>query len=99
MVAARRTEKVLDQLAEELALGREQVVELGLRALLERKLREIQSEILRLHGKYDVSSVTQMEERYRQGALEEEDSWRDLQLLDHLEYKSERLEKLLRELA
>lgn len=39
-----------------------------------------------------------MENCYRNGTLEEEGTWRDFQLLDHLEYKKEQLEKLLEEL-
>jgi len=31
---------------------------------------------------------------YRDGSLEEADTWRDLQRLDHLEYKRDRLLKL-----
>jgi len=36
-----------------------------------------------------------MEARYRDGTLEEADSWRDLQRLDHLEYTRDRLVQLL----
>jgi hypothetical protein len=36
-----------------------------------------------------------MEGRYREGTLEEADSWRDLQRLDHLEYKRDCLLQLL----
>jgi hypothetical protein len=39
-----------------------------------------------------------MEERYKQGTLEEKDTWRDFQRLDHSEYMKQRLEQLLREL-
>jgi hypothetical protein len=40
-----------------------------------------------------------METRYRDGTLEEADSWRDLQRLDHLEYTCERLVQLLEAVA
>jgi hypothetical protein len=40
-----------------------------------------------------------MEARYRDGTLEEADTWRDLQRLDHLEYKRDRLLKLLEALS
>jgi len=43
--------------------------------------------------------VEEMEARYRQDTLEEATSWRDLQRLDHLEYKQERLVRLLEALA
>ncbi|MFH1926576.1 MAG: hypothetical protein ABIK79_00175 [Chloroflexota bacterium] len=41
------------------------------------------------------SSVEGMEARYRQGTLEEADSWQDLQRLDHLDYKRDRLLQLI----
>jgi hypothetical protein len=40
-----------------------------------------------------------MEARYRDGTLEEADTWRDLQRLDHLECKRDRLLKLLEALS
>ncbi len=39
-----------------------------------------------------------MEERYRSDILKEASSWRDLQSLDHLEYKQDRLLRLLESL-
>jgi hypothetical protein len=40
-----------------------------------------------------------MEARYQDGTLEEADSWRDLQRLDHLEHKRDRLLQLLQTVA
>ena len=40
-------------------------------------------------------SVEEMEARYRDGTLEEAGSWQDLQCLDHLEYKRDRLLQLI----
>jgi len=70
----------------------------GLQAFLERQLRQVEAEILQIAGEYGVSSVEEMEARYREGTLEEADSWRDLQRLDHLEYKRDRLARLHQEL-
>jgi hypothetical protein len=36
-----------------------------------------------------------MEEQYRDGPLEEVDSWRDLQRLDRLKYKRDRLQAFI----
>jgi hypothetical protein len=36
-----------------------------------------------------------MDTRYQEGTLEEANSWRDLQRLDHLEYKRDQLLQLL----
>ena len=63
----------------------------GLRSFLESQLREIKAEIFEIGGRYGVSSVEEMEAQYRDGTLEEAHSWRDLERLDHLEHKQDRL--------
>lgn len=95
---ATKTEEIITTLAKELQRPREVILEESLQALLERQLRQVKAEILQIAGKYGVSSVEEMEARYREGTLEEADSWRDLQRLDHLEYKRDRLTRLLQEL-
>lgn len=96
MVAA--TKKLLHTVAEELCLSSEEVVKRGLRSLVERQLREINAEIFHLTGHYNVFNVQEMEARYQDGTLEEASSWKDLQRLDHLEYKQERLLTILKTL-
>ena len=61
----------------------------GLKNFLEHQLREINTEIFRITGQYNVFDVQEMEARYQEGTLEETDSWRDFQCLDHLGYKQE----------
>ena len=93
-----KTQMVIDALSQELRIPKEGVLEQGLKAFLERNLQEIKVEIFQIAGKYGISSVEEMEKRYKQGTLEEEDTWRDFQRLEHLEYKREHLEKLLKKL-
>jgi hypothetical protein len=90
---------MLRAVAQELYLSQEELLKQGARSLLERQLREIKAEIFHISGRYGVSSVEEMETRYRDGTLEEADSWQDLQRLDHLEYKRDRLLKLLEALS
>ncbi|MFO7917608.1 MAG: hypothetical protein R6V13_05995 [Anaerolineae bacterium] len=87
-------ETILSKAAEALGVSEKDVLEQGVRALLERRLRDVKSQIFEISGRYGVSSVREMEEQYREGTLEEADSWRDLQRLDHLEYERERLQEL-----
>jgi len=86
---------MLKAVAQELHLSQEELLKQATRSLLERQLREVKAEIFQITGRYGVSSVEEMEARYRDGTLEEADSWRDLQRLDHLEYKRDRLLRLL----
>jgi len=87
---------MLNTVAQELRVPEEEVLREGLRAFLERQLRAIKAEMFEICGRYGVSSVEDMEARYKDGTLEEADSRRDLQRLDHLEYKRDRLQQLLK---
>lgn len=88
--------KELDALAEKLNLSKEEMLRESLKFFLERKLREIKTEIFKIRTKYGVSSVKEFEELYKKGKIEEKDTWRELQRLDHLEFKKDELEKVLR---
>jgi hypothetical protein len=90
-----QADMILSTVAQELHISEEDLVKQGVRSILERQLREIKAEIFAINGQYSVSSVEEMEARYQDGTLEEADSWRDLQRLDHLEYKRDRLQQLL----
>ncbi|MDN3514080.1 MAG: ribbon-helix-helix protein, CopG family [Candidatus Brocadia sp.] len=90
--------KELDALAEKLNLSKDEMLRESLKFFLERKLREIKTEIFKIRTKYGVSSVEEFEELYRKGEVEEKDTWQDLQKLDHLEFKKDELEEVLRTL-
>jgi len=89
---------VIKTTAEELGLSQDDLMVQGLRQFLERQLREVQAQIFQITGSYGVTGVGEMEDRYRYGDLDEASSWRDLQRLDHLEYKRDRLLRLLKSL-
>ncbi|MQL51990.1 hypothetical protein GFC01_06860 [Desulfofundulus thermobenzoicus] len=95
---AGKAQKIISTLAEEFNLSRENVLEQGVKAFLEKQLRAVKAEIFKIAGKYGVVSVEEMEARYREGTFEEKETWADFQRLDHLEYRKEQLEKLLKEL-
>ncbi|MCK4393783.1 hypothetical protein KAX17_12840 [Candidatus Bipolaricaulota bacterium] len=90
-----KVEELAEKLARELGASKESILEQGLRTFLEKKLREIKVEIFQIATRYHVASAVEMERQYRNGTLEEAESWRDLQRLDHLEYKRDQLSHLL----
>ncbi|MFN3762221.1 MAG: hypothetical protein ACK4WK_03345 [Anaerolineae bacterium] len=94
-----RADVVLSTIAEELSVPEDELLKEALRAVVERQLRQIQAEIAVICRRYGVSGVEEMEARYRDGSLEEAGSWRDWQRLDHLEYKRDRLMRLLEDLG
>ena len=91
--------EMLSTVARELHISEEELLRQGLRRVLEHQLRAVKAEIFEISSRYGVSSVAEMEARYRDGTLEEVDSWRDPQRLDHLEYACERLVQLLEAVA
>ncbi|MFH1635673.1 MAG: hypothetical protein ABIG63_16905 [Chloroflexota bacterium] len=94
-----QTIAILSDVAEELHISEDGLIRDGLYSLLERRLRIIQAGIFEIISRHNITDVEGMEERYRNGTLEEADSWRDLQRLDHLEYKRDRLQHLLETLS
>ncbi len=79
----------------EFSLSEDEIIQEGLKIFLERKLREIKSEIFRITGKYKIKSAEEFDQLYKTGQTEEKDSWNDYQTLDHLEFKKEEIERLL----
>ena len=94
-----QTSAILSELVEELHIPEDDLIRKGLYSYLERQLRMVQVEIFEITSRYNVSSVEDMDGRYRDGTLEEADSWQDLQRLDHLEHKRDRIQKLLKSLS
>ena len=89
------TTKTLEVLSREFSLSEDDIIKEGLRIFLERKLREIKSEIFRIAGKYKIKTIEEFDQLYKTGQVEEKDSWNDYQKLDHLEFKKEEIERLL----
>ena len=92
------SEEKIKVLAKELGLTEKEIIKESLRALLERKLKEIKAEINLIKAKYKISSVEEFEGLYKEGKIEEKDSFEDFKKLYHLEFKEEELEKILEEL-
>ena len=85
--------------SETLGVPQDDLLVQGIRRYLQSQLHEVQANIFQITGQYNVSGVIDMERRYRDGSLEEAASWRDVQRLDHLEYKRDRLQHLLETLS
>lgn len=90
-----QSERILNKVARELEVSEDDLLRQGLQTFLERQLRAVKTEIFQICGRYGISGIEEMENRYQDGSLEEADTWRDFQRLDHLEYKRDRLLQLL----
>lgn len=91
----RQAVEILSTVARELGISEDNLLKQGLRSFLGRQLREVKAEIFEICGRHGVSRVSETEACYRDGTLEEANSWRDLQCLDHLEHKRDGLLQLL----
>jgi hypothetical protein len=85
---------VFKTIAHKLQIPVDELLRLSLQRYLEYQLRLINIQIFEICGRYDIYNVEEMDSRYQDGTLDEEDSWRDLQRLDHLEYQRDELLKL-----
>jgi hypothetical protein len=92
------TMHTLQTVSAEFSLSEDMLIQEGLKAFLEKKLREVKVELFRIHGKYRVASVEELEHLFTTGEVEEKDALDDYHKLDHLEFKREEIQKLLREL-
>ena len=88
----------MESLAKKLNLSKEEMLHDSLKFFLERKLREIKTEIFKIRTRHGVSTVEEFENLYKQGKVDEKDTWQDMQKLDHLEFKKDELEKALKDL-
>lgn len=93
-----KAEAVLENLARDFRFDKETLLKESLKSFLEKKLVEVQAEIFKLGGKYGVKSSKEIDRKYEEGGLEEKDTWEDYFRLDHLEYRRDRIAKMLKEL-
>ncbi|MGD2090177.1 MAG: hypothetical protein PVH61_28630 [Candidatus Aminicenantes bacterium] len=85
----------IESVAKQLNLTSDEMIRESLKLYLERKIRELKTDIFKIRTKFGVSSIEDFEEKYKSGEIEEKDSWEEFQKLDHLEFKKEELEKAL----
>ncbi len=90
--------QTIQAISTEFHLSQEAIIQQSLRVFLEKKLREIKTEIFKIYGKYRVTSVEALESCFEAGTLEETDALDDYHKLDHLEFKRDEISKILLEL-
>ncbi|MCX7838137.1 MAG: hypothetical protein N2559_01585 [Anaerolineae bacterium] len=88
----------MKQVAQELALGEEEVIREALRALLRDKIRALEAECRARCAKFGVTSLAEMDELIKTGQVEEDAILDDFQNVDYLTHRIARLQKLLGEL-
>ena len=92
------TQKIIRNIAKDIELPYDLFLQESSRLFLERKIKKIRIDILEIAGKYGVSTISEFENLYKQGKIEESQTLDDYKRLDRLEYEKEKIEKLLQEL-
>ena len=90
--------QTIKTLSTEYHLSEDVIIQESLKVFLEKKLREIKTDIYKIYGKYRVTSVEALEACMENGIVEEKDVLDDYHRLDHLEYKRDELTRFLQEL-
>lgn len=86
----------LKEITEELSIPEDKLLKEALKTYLRKKLLEIESEIFRLHKKWNVSNIEELDKLVREGKISEEEAHDDYFLLDNLEAEKEKLIRVLK---
>jgi hypothetical protein len=89
------TKSMIEKSAKNFNLSSDDFLKESTRIFLEKKLKEVRSNIFEIASKYGISSISDFEELYKKGKLDEFDSFEDYKTLDRLEFQKEKIEKLL----
>jgi hypothetical protein len=85
----------VERVSKSLGVTPEALISSGVEEYLKTRLRIIQTEIHELETKYEVNKPAELEERIKQGKIEEHPTWEDL---IHYENLIDRAEKIRQEL-
>ena len=83
------------EISKELGVSEEELVRKGIKAYLEMEFRRVNAEIYGIFSRYDVSSLSELDEKISKGKLSETETFDDFARLDYSESVKERIEKLL----
>ena len=89
---------LIEQIAQRLETEPQTLERESLRLYLERKIRVLESELLRLAHKYGVQNVTELDEMIRQGKYHEGEAFEDYFDFDNLESERDTLVGVLESL-
>lgn len=85
----------IDQIASQLGLSKEAVLQQSLTYFLEGKLRELRAELTELRIRYQINTPEEFERLYQEDKVDEAASWRDYQRFETLTFKIDQLQHLL----
>lgn len=84
--------------ASKIGLSQDELMRQSLISFIFNKLREVKTELLTLQKKHNIETVFEFENLYKEGKIDEENSWKDLQLFDKLSFQEEIYNKFLKKI-
>jgi hypothetical protein len=91
------TLSVVNNISKQLNISKELLLEKSVKYFLENELKDIKINIFQIGKKYNINNIYEFDDLYKNGKIEEIDSFDDYKELDRLEFKKEKLEALLRD--
>ena len=77
----------------------EELLRQSLISFIWQNIQDVKTEIFHIQKQYKINKPIDFEKLYKNGTVEEKDTWKDYQRFDHLFYKQEVLETFLKQLA
>ena len=90
------TAVIVERISKALGVPPDELVKKGVEEFLEVQLRSCFAEIRELEARYGVRSAGELEEKIRDGVVEEHPAWEDLIVLENLEERAEKIREELK---
>ncbi len=78
MIDMRESSQLIEKVSRSLGLSPDELVERGLREYLKARLRAARAEIHKIEARYGVKKPDDLEQRIREGRVEEHPTWEEL---------------------
>ena len=84
--------EILDKIVKEEGIKKEEIISLSLLSYLMEKKRACMRDRLEILKRYGVTSAQELEEKIKEGAVEEHPAWEDLIAVENLEVRIKEIE-------
>lgn len=88
----------IEAVAKELHMRPNELINESLRAYLERRLANIESQLFTISRKYGVKDVFELDAKIKDGFVHEQEAYEDYFALDNLEAEREKIKMFIQEL-
>ena len=91
-------DELIERVSKTLGLPPEKLVSGSVKEYLKSRLRTTQAEINEIETKYNVQNPKNLEQKIKQGTIEEHPAWEDLILYENLQKQAEKIKQELKKI-